>query len=356
MGKIKVMAVDDSAVIRRMLVEVLSQDPALEVVGTAANGRIALMKLPQLNPDVIVLDVEMPELNGLETLAEIRKVNRRLPIIMFSSLTERGAAATLDALSLGATDYITKPSGGAGLNHSLQQVRDELIPKIKELAPRQASSSPIALPKAVPRRAFSAPPQVLVIGISTGGPDALAKVMPALPADLPVPILIVQHMPALFTKMLAERLSAKSTMKVREGVAGEVLRPGEAWVAPGGYHMVVEKIGGQMRLRTNLEPPENSCRPAVDVLFCSAVENYGAGVLAVVMTGMGCDGLRGCEAVRAAGGHVIVQDEKTSVVWSMPGSVAKAGLADKVLPIDQIAPEIVARLQGGAQTAGARKY
>jgi two-component system, chemotaxis family, protein-glutamate methylesterase/glutaminase len=372
MNKIRIMVVDDSALIRRMLVDVLSQDPALEVVGTAANGRLALMKLSQLNPDAIILDVEMPEMNGLETLAEIRKTHRRMPIIMFSTLTERGAAATLDALALGATDYITKPSSSGGLEHALQQVRAELIPKIKELTAAAGSVSmrpampganlvqPAAtfaakeLPRAPLRRVFTAPIQVLVIGISTGGPDALAKVMPRLPADLPVPILIVQHMPTLFTKLLAERLSAKSAMTIREGSAGEVLRPGEAWIAPGGYHMVVENVGGKLRLQTNQESPENSCRPAVDVLFRSAVDVYGSGVLAVVMTGMGCDGLRGCEVVHAAGGQVIVQDEKTSVVWSMPGSVAKAGLADKVLPLDQIAPEIIARLQGGARaTAGA---
>jgi two-component system chemotaxis response regulator CheB len=346
--KIRVLVVDDAVVFRRMVADELSADPAIEVVGTAANGRIALAKLPQVNPDLVILDVEMPELDGLATLREIRKTHPRLPVIMFSALTERGAAATLDALALGATDYFAKPTGAGGLDGSLQVIRDELIPEIKALCGRAAAVPAVAVAPAPPPPARGAGRiEVIAIGTSTGGPNALADLFAGLPADLPVPVVIVQHMPPMFTRLLAERLSAQSALRVEEGRSGGVLRPGHAWIAPGGHHMVVARDGAAARVLLHQDPPENSCRPAADVLFRSVAQAFGPAALAVVLTGMGQDGLRGCEAIRAAGGQVIAQDEATSVVWGMPGFVAKAGLADKVMPLALIAPEVVRRVRAG---------
>lgn len=365
MPKIRVLIVDDAVVIRRLLTDCLAGDPEIEVVGAAANGRIALAKIPQVNPDLVTLDVEMPELNGLETLVELRKSHPKLPVIMFSTLTERGASATLDALAAGASDYVTKPSNTGSMNIALQRVRDELVPKIKQLtgrarladslpAPRTASLA--AQPRTAPvvplqRRVSpappSGPPHVVAIGVSTGGPNALAELMPQLPGDLPVPIVIVQHMPPLFTRLLAERLDGRCPLRVREGAAGTELRPGEVYMAPGGHHMVIRRDGTRVLIALNDEPPENSCRPAVDVLFRSVVAVYGGHTLGVILTGMGQDGLRGCEYVRDVGGQVIAQDEATSVVWGMPGFVARAGLADRVLPLQAIAGEIVNRVRTG---------
>jgi two-component system chemotaxis response regulator CheB len=350
--KIRVLVVDDAAVFRRAVSDGLSADPALEVVGTAANGRIALAKLPQLNPDLVILDVEMPEMDGLATLREIRKVYPRLPVIMFSALTERGAAATLDALALGATDYFAKPAAG-GLEASLRVIRDELIPEIKALCGRATGPEvkPLASLAGTTSEAAGhgrgGPVEVVAVAASTGGPNALADLFAALPADLPVPVVVVQHMPPMFTRLLAERLSARSPVKVDEGRTGGVLRPGHAWIAPGDFHMTVARDGIQARVAVNQDPPENSCRPAADVLFRSVARAFGPAALAVVLTGMGQDGLRGCEAIREAGGQVIVQDEPTSVVWGMPGFVARAGLADRVLPLGLVAPEIVRRARAG---------
>jgi two-component system, chemotaxis family, protein-glutamate methylesterase/glutaminase len=352
MPKVRVLIVDDAVVIRRMLTDLLAEDPALEVAGVAANGHIALAKLTQVNPDVVILDVEMPEMDGLQTLKAIRQTRPTLPVIMFSTLTERGAQTTLEALSLGASDYITKPANVGSVVLARQRVQEELIPRIKALCAAVAPG-PIASPAT---RAGGPPPtvrhlsagsgaiDVVAIGVSTGGPNALATLMPRIPRDFPAPIVIVQHMPPLFTKFLADRLNAHGEVRVDEGRPGALLAPGTAWIAPGDWHMTVERSGGRVVLRTHQGPPENSCRPAVDVLFRSAVAAYGSRVLAVVLTGMGQDGLRGCEHVREAGGQVLVQDQATSVVWGMPGYVAQAGLADRVLPIDELAPEIVRRV------------
>jgi two-component system chemotaxis response regulator CheB len=361
MGKIRVLVVDDAVVFRRLVANELGNDPALDVVGTAANGRIALQMMRQVSPDVIILDVEMPELDGLATLAELRKIYPRLPVIMFSALTERGAAATLDALALGATDYFTKPDAG-GLDASLEVIRDQLIPKIKALCTRGSvgvqgpgagerkqteSRPPTPAPGAqTPRRAGAqpGPVQVLAIGASTGGPNALADVFRPLPADFPVPIVIVQHMPPMFTRLLAERLSAEFPIRVHEGSSGAVLQPGHAWIAPGDYHLTVVRDGLQVRTLVQQDPPENSCRPAVDVLLRSVAQAFGANSLTVILTGMGQDGLRGCEAVHEAGGQILAQDEATSVVWGMPGHVARAGLADRVLPLSLLGDEILRRV------------
>jgi two-component system, chemotaxis family, protein-glutamate methylesterase/glutaminase len=347
--RVRVLVVDDAVVFRRLVAEELATDPAIEVVGTAANGRIALAKLAQANPDLIVLDVEMPELDGLATLREVRKTHPKLPVVMFSAHTERGAEATLDALALGATDYFTKPAAG-GVAASLRVIREQLIPEIKALCGR-ADVGPVpsvATPTGpVPTGFGGAPVEIIAIGTSTGGPNALADVFAGLPAGLPVPVVVVQHMPPLFTRLLADRLSARSGLTVEEGRAGGVLRPGHAWLAPGDFHMTVARNGDQARVHVHQGPPENSCRPAADVLFRSVAKAFGAGALAVVLTGMGQDGLRGCEAIRAAGGQVLAQDEATSVVWGMPGFVARAGLADRVLPLGLVAPEIVRRVRAG---------
>lgn len=355
MAKIRVLIVDDSVVIRRMLSDLLASDPYLEVVGTAANGQIGLAKITQLNPDIITLDIEMPVMDGLETLTAIRKTHRKLPVIMFSTLTERGAAATLDALSLGASDYVSKPANVGSVSAAQERIRVELIPKIKALCrPVVAPTSTVPKPRVglEIKNSFGAAviashqrPEVLAIGVSTGGPNALAALIPGLARDFPVPIVIVQHMPPLFTRLLAERLAAVSGRVAHEGVAGALLRPGEIWVAPGGFHMEVGRTSEGVSLRTHEGPPENSCRPAVDVLFRSVAQVYGARALAVVLTGMGQDGLRGCENIREAGGQVLAQDEASSVVWGMPGAVTQAGLAHRVLPLSELAAEINRRVQ-----------
>lgn len=375
--KIRIMLVDDSAVIRRLLTDVLTSDPQLEVVGSAQNGQIALEKLPVLNPDLIVLDVEMPVMDGLETLTEIRKRQPRLPVIMFSSITERGAVVTLEALARGANDYITKPANTGNMGKSLQRVRDELIPRIKAFCqhllspptpafpasrplaakpPVSAKPAPAPLPVAPPVP-IGAPPlrrpaaglrsrvDVVAIGVSTGGPNALATLLSRLPAQFPAPIVIVQHMPPIFTRLLAERLATQTALSVAEGAAGEILQPGQIRLAPGGSHMVLERQGNRVYVQLNQDEPENSCRPAVDVLFRSVAAVYRSNTLAVILTGMGNDGFKGCEAIRNAGGQILVQDEASSVVWGMPGFVAKAGLADGQIALPQLAGEILNRVR-----------
>lgn len=357
MAKIRILIVDDSVVVRRVVADMLSEETALEVAATAPNGRIALAKLAQVNPDLVLLDVEMPEMNGLEALALLRKDYPRLPVIMFSRFTSRGAAVTLEALTLGASDYVTMPENAGRSLQQMPELRRELIGKIKELCHAEKAAGTEVGAAAVPTRVcplsalgLSRPQRVEIaaIGASTGGPNALATLVAALPANCPVPIVIVQHMPAVFTRLLAERLAARAAVAVAEASPAGALHPGSAWIAPGDYHMeVTHDAQHAARLRLHQGPPENSCRPSVDVLFRSVAEVYGARALAVVLTGMGQDGLRGCERIREAGGQILVQDEATSVVWGMPGLVARAGLADQVLPLDQLAAEIVRRIQRG---------
>ena len=356
MPKIRVLIVDDSVVIRRLLTEELRKDPDIDVVGTAATGKIALAKVQQTPPDVVTMDIEMPEMDGLTAVSEIRKTHPKLPIIMFSTLSQRAAKETLEALARGANDYVTKPANVGSATLAMQRVRDELLPKIKGLArlpapvepaktaaaPHQSSTPNVASSAKKPGRV-----DIVAIGISTGGPNALAEVIPHIPKDCPVPILIVQHMPPIFTKCLAERLSMKANIPIHEGQPGDVLTPGQAWIAPGDYHMVVERQGTHIVLALNQDPPENSCRPAVDVMFRSVAKVYREGALAAVLTGMGQDGMRGAEVIREAGGFVIAQDEATSVVWGMPGAVVQAGLAHTVLPLSQIATEIMRKVRTG---------
>lgn len=344
MCPVRVLVVDDSLVVRKLLSEALASTPEVQVAGTASNGAIALTKIPQLDPDVITLDIEMPGLNGIETLKEIRKLYPKLPVIMFSTLTEQGAAVTLEALSLGASDYVTKPTNSSSLAGAMGQVRRELIDKILSLS----GHSPVLHARLVhppkQRRATGSRIEILAIGTSTGGPKALAEVIPRLPSEFPVPVVIVQHMPPLFTRLLAERLNAQSQVRVNEGEAGCPLEPGKVWIAPGNHHMTIARRGTKIILDLNQGPPENSCRPAVDVLFRSVAQVYGSNALAVVMTGMGADGARGAAAIHEAGGEVFVQDEASSVVWGMPGAVASAGLADKISPLQEISQGVIRRV------------
>jgi two-component system chemotaxis response regulator CheB len=360
MARIRVLIVDDSVVVRKVLTDALSNDPAVEVIGSAANGVIALKKIPQLNPDLVVLDVEMPEMDGLETVKHIRLGWPKLPVIMCSSLTERGAETTLRALAFGASDYVAKPSRlNACELDNLGSFKAELLAKVKALCgiesaspalPPLAPRPPLALARPLTRRE---PVSALAIGCSTGGPTALATLFKGFPRDLPVPIFIVQHMPPLFTKLLAERLAASSGIKVTEAAHGDRVEPGCAYVAPGDHHMTVVIEGVTAKIALNQESPECSCRPAVDVLFRSVAKVYGAGVLATVMTGMGHDGTRGAHSIVEAGGSLIVQNAATCVVPSMPQGVVAAGLASGVFPLDELAHELVARIRRGAADANA---
>jgi len=348
MTRIRVLVVDDSVVIRKLLSETLSQDHALEVVGVASDGKIALAKIPLLKPDLITLDVEMPVMNGLETLAAVRKSYPKLPVIMFSTLTEHGAAATLDALSLGASDYATKPSNTGSAEVAIERIRADLIPKIKALCGvASLKLQPLARTRAVSKERVRTKSRIdiVAIGTSTGGPNALAEVLPKIPGDFPVPIVVVQHMPPIFTRLLAERLASRSTIPVEEGIAGTVLSAGHAWIAPGNFHMKVIRGGGEARINLNQAAPENSCRPAVDVLFRSVATAFGPNTLAVVMTGMGSDGVLGAQSICDVGGEVIIQDEASSVVWGMPGLVRASGLDDAAFPLDQLGNEITRRVQ-----------
>ncbi|QOV88117.1 protein-glutamate methylesterase/protein-glutamine glutaminase [Humisphaera borealis] len=357
MRRIRVLIIDDSVVIRRILGDVIASDPSLEVVGAAANGRIGLQMIGQVSPDIVTMDVEMPEMDGLTTVRELRKTHRRLPVIMFSTLTERGASTTLDALSAGASDYVTKPSNVGNVGEAIRRISTELVGKIKGICGMQTPAvaavpprpRPIVRPPSASDTLKPTGPsavRLLAVGCSTGGPVALATFIGGLEANFPVPVIITQHMPPMFTRMLADRLSIGGKLKVKEGAAGDILQAGHGYVAPGDYHMRIERHEAGFRVALNQEPPENSCRPAVDVMFRSVAATHGAGVLGVVLTGMGQDGMLGARQIRDAGGEMLVQDEATSVVWGMPGAVARDGSADAVLPLDQIADAVNRRAFG----------
>lgn len=349
--RIRVLVVDDSVVIRRLVCHALEEDPGLELVGVAGNGRIALDRIPQLNPDVITLDIEMPEMDGLEMLRELRRRDRAIPVVMFSTMTERGASATLEALSLGADDYVTKASNAGSLDISLANLRQQLIPKIRQFF-QMARPEPALRPASQPAFQSTADCAVapvaarhqrraVAIGVSTGGPAALARVIPQFPAGFKLPIFIVQHMPPLFTRLLAERLATLTTLAVREAVEGEIAQPGCIYIAPGDQHMRVVNSASRPAIALDQTPPLNSCRPAVDALFSSLADVYGPAVVAAVLTGMGHDGTSGAERLAARGAHILAQDEATSVVWGMPGAVVNAGVANEILPLDEVVPAIL---------------
>ena len=365
-ARIRVLVVDDSVVIRRLVSDVLTRDPEVEVVGTAANGRLALAKINLLQPDIVTLDVEMPEMDGIATLRVLRVDHPRLPVIMFSTLTERGARTTLDALAAGATDYVNKPANVGSVTESMAAVGAELLPKIRALtgrrirpaAPAGPASGPPSGPAAGGGAVATAPaarfvahpagrtsppvtaPRLLAIGCSTGGPQALTAVLQALPAAFPLPVVVVQHMPPLFTAQFAARLDRICAVHVVESAGRERLAPGTVYIAPGDYHLEVRPDGAELATRLHQGPQVSFCRPSVDVLFASVAAAVGGAVLAAVLTGMGTDGRDGAGKIVARGGRVLVQDEESSVVWGMPGAIAAAGLADAVLPLDQIGPTI----------------
>ncbi len=356
-ARIRVLVVDDSVVIRRLVGHALEHNPGFEIVGNAANGAIALRMIPLTKPDVVTLDVEMPEMDGLQTLREIRRLYPDLIVVMFSTLTERCAAATIQALTLGANDYVAKVANIGSLDRSMARLKEELIPKLEQFFTREtdpvspprvpATALPLPTQNEAPRLLFnSAPPRkvmdyrAVVVGISTGGPQSLAEIVPMIPESFPLPILIVQHMPPLFTRFLADRLQQLTKLRVQEASQGTVVNKGNIYIAPGGYHMRVVRQEKQELLQLDQGEPENSCRPAVDVLFRSAAEAYSGAVIAVVLTGMGQDGKRGVELLRQKGSYVIAQDQKSSVVWGMPGAVVQAGLAHSVVDLRSVVPEI----------------
>jgi two-component system, chemotaxis family, protein-glutamate methylesterase/glutaminase len=368
----RILIVDDSAVMRSLLRSVVGADAGLEVAGTAADGASALSSIGVVRPDLILLDVEMPVMDGLVTLRELRRRGHRMPVIMCSSVTQRGAKVTLEALSSGASDYVSKPAGQANREAAIKALGEELRPKIHALTSQihgvnQAqvmsgnaganlglahgifpgeTRAPLFLATAKPPQVQTilSNPAVLAIGVSTGGPAALEVLLPSLPENFPLPVLVVQHMPELFTKLIAERLNSRCRLRVREAVEGEAVRPGTVFIARGNWHMEVlaaSRSGSPPTLHLTQGPLENHCRPAVDVLFRSIAAVYGAGALALVLTGMGSDGMLGCRMIRENGGAVLAQDRASSTIWGMPGAVANAGLAHKVLPLTEIASEIL---------------
>lgn len=342
-GPIRVLVVDDSAIVRGMVSRQLAEDPAIQVVGTSPDGQAALRELDKQPVDLVVLDIEMPIMDGLTALPQMLAAHPGLKVVMASTLTRRNAEISLRALQLGAADYIAKPEGGLA---GAEEFKRELIAKVKAFGRRRpgptisapAPVQPVAPIRTAPPPAVRIMPTALAIGASTGGPPALLKLFEALKGSVAQPIFLTQHMPATFTALLAEQLERVAGRPVREGQDGEAVAPGRCYLAPGGFHMVVVRERGGPVIRLNQEPPENFCRPAVDPMFRSLAEVYGAGVLGLILTGMGSDGARGCTALVQAGGRFVVQDEATSVVWGMPGAAAGTGQAEKILPLAEIGP------------------
>lgn len=344
---IKVLLVDDSVVVRGLVARVVDNEPDLEVISTAPNGAIGVEKVRSLNPDLVVLDIEMPVMTGLEAIVEIRKTHPKTPILMFSTLTKAGAAATVKALTLGATDYSTKPTDSGGMVEAMKQVEAELVSKIRKFG-RLGSTAGGERVAAAPTRAKLRPTpkthgsiDAVVVGSSTGGPVALENVLSSIVRPLPVPLLITQHMPPTFTKALADRLDRKVPSAVHEAHHDQLLKPGECYIAPGGHHLSVRRQSPtDVRVVISDGEPIHSCKPSVEPLFESAVDVYGSNLLAVMLTGMGNDGIDGMRRIASLGCDVIAQDEETSVVWGMPRAVVDAGLATEVLPLESIGPRI----------------
>ena len=356
---LRVMVVDDAVVVRGLVSRWLAEQPGLAVVASLRTGRQAVDQLERADPDVVVLDIDMPDLDGISALPLLLEKKRDLVVIMASTLTRRNAEISLKALALGAADYVPKPDTNRGITTSTA-FRRELIEKIVELGSRrrrrrgEAWGRPAALPRPglrpvpagaqpIALRPFSSiPPRMLLVGASTGRPQALRNLIPQLASVCDrVPVLITQHMPPTFTTIMAEHLARASGRPAHEPHDGEPIRPGTIYLAPGGRHMQVERRGRLPVVALDDGPLVNFCRPAVDPLFASAAQVWGGAVLALVLTGMGADGARGAATIAAAGGSVVAQDEASSVVWGMPGTVARAGLCSAVLPLDRIAPKLV---------------
>lgn len=342
---VRVLVVDDSAFMRFTISRHLSETPGITVVGSAKDGKEALEMIPKLDPDVVTLDVEMPHLDGISTLREIMS-NFPRPVIMLSSLTSEGAVETVQALTLGAVDFITKPAYKANINSILQEVAEKVIRasrakvwKLRKTAGPEVS--PVPLPKLTPGkkqvRSLGSKEKIVVIGASTGGPRALNSVIPMLSASLPAAFILIQHMPAGFTRSLADRLDSQSQLYVKEAEPGDIPEAGKCLMAPGGFHMVFD-AQGQVTLNQN--PPVHGVRPAVDVTMISIAQKYGARTIAAILTGMGNDGTNGCGLVRSSGGYVIAEAEETCVVWGMPRSVTEAGFVNEVVPLPMVAKAI----------------
>ena len=347
MERIKVLVVDDSAVVRQLLTELLGSDPGIEVVGTAADPLLAREKIKRLNPDVLTLDVEMPRMDGLAFLENIMRL-RPMPVLMVSSLTERGADITLQALALGAVDFVTKPR--LDVARGLGEYAGEIIAKVKAAArarvqglarPAQRLEPVAAARPATPTAArFRTTDRLIAIGASAGGTEAIRVVLEQMPPDAPA-IVLTQHIPGGFSRALVDRLDRDSQMLVREASDGEAVLPGHAYLPPGDRHLRVIRDGARWRCRIDDGPPVNRHRPAVDVLFRSVAQSAGANAVAAILTGMGDDGARGLLELRQAGAATLVQDEATSVVWGMPGAAFKLGAAQEVLPLDRIATRLL---------------
>jgi len=347
----RVMLCDDSAVIRAAVARMLDSDPQVQVAARVSNGRQAIDEIARLAKagtpiDVVVLDIEMPIMDGMTALPRILKADPGIRVLMSSTLTTRGAEIALRALRLGAADYVAKPGAAEIADDSFRQ---ELLAKVKGLARMrrhrwialQAASTTLSLRSQMVRS-----PQLLAVGSSTGGPQALFTLMQGLGKQVPVPVVLTQHMPASFTPILAEHLNRLNGAPCAEARDGEALEPGRAYLAPGNRHLLIDGVPGSLRARLADDPPENFCRPSVDPMLRSAAKACGGRVLVVMLTGMGHDGLAGARQVVAAGGGVIAQDEATSVVWGMPGAVAQAGLCNQVLPLPSIAGRVLEALRG----------
>ena len=372
---IRVLVADDAILFRRVLTEVIASLPGVEVVGTAANGRLAIRKVRELHPDILTLDIEMPEMDGLAVLDELRRGDDAVQVIVVSALSRTAGDLTVRALEKGAFDFITK-SETSGPQQSREALARDLAPRIRAIANRleirgiirgksSASRSEVAAAKVVERVAAPSDldgvagrmqrltattrPGMVLVGVSTGGPAALTRILPKIPGDLGVPIFIVQHMPPVFTQSLAENLAAKCAVSVREAVHGELAEPNTVYIAPGGRHMRLgTEPGDRVSIQITDDPPENNCRPAVDYLFRSAANHFPGRAMAVILTGMGSDGTVGLRLLKRRGCFVIAQDEASCVVYGMPKAAIEAGVADIVLPLDAIAGRIASTVRGGS--------
>ncbi len=348
---LRILIVDDSALFRQSVSMVLAEIPGVKIVGTAKDGQEAVLKAQELEPDLLTLDVEMPVMNGIDTLREIRRLRLKTRAIMLSSLTEAGAKVTLDALFEGAFDFITKPTGG--IFQSRDKLRASLAEKIEAFRVHRQTRRALSATAAVRPLMISEPLssdqskpnydscEIVVIGLSTGGPQTLRMVLPRIDPDFPVPIVIVQHMPANYTQSMAQRLDEVCSLSISQAADGDIVRAGSVYIAPGGRHLEMRRHAGSVQLKVSDSEPENSCRPSVDFTLRSAIPIYQSHLLAVILTGMGKDGLHGCQAVKKAGGHVFAQDEETSAVYGMPKAVIDAGIVDRILSVGKIAPAIV---------------